>query len=67
VKPVFLLQNAANPDIGGGLEIRPAHLLADEVLRLPNAGLGVDEQTTEVKAAMEKTAMAVSGAPWSMK
>ncbi len=51
---VILLEDAAHPDIGRGLEIGAADRLADEVLGLADAGLGIDEEKTMAKAPVEK-------------
>ena len=51
---VIFLQNAAHPDVGGGLEIGAADLLADQVFRLADAGLGVDEDKAVAEAPVQK-------------
>ena len=51
---VIFLQNAAHPDVGSRLEIGAADLFADEVLRLADAGLGVDEDKAVAEAPVQK-------------
>jgi hypothetical protein len=53
-QPVVLLQDAAHPDIGRRLEIRAAHLLADQILGRANAGCGVDEQEPVTEAPVQE-------------
>ncbi len=50
----MLLQDAAHPNVGGGLEVGAANGLADEVLGLANAGGGVDEYEAMTKPAMQE-------------
>ena len=51
---VMLLQDAAHPEIAGRLEIGAADALADQVLRLADAGIGVDEDEAVAEAAMQE-------------
>ena len=51
---VIFLQNAAHPDVGSRLEIGAADLLADEILRLADAGFGVDEDKAVAEAPVQK-------------
>ena len=53
-QPVLLLQNAPHPDVGRGLEIGAPHLLADQVLRLTNAGGSIDEQEAVPETPVEE-------------
>src|SRR5262249_34525561 len=46
---VFLLQDAAHPDIGRRLKIRAAYFFTDQLLRRANAGRGVDEEKPVAK------------------
>ena len=50
----FMLQNAAHPQIGGGVITADADFFADQVRRLGYAFGGVDEDEAVAKAAMEK-------------
>ena len=51
---VIFLENAAHPDVGGGLEIGAADPFADQVLRRADAGIGVDEDKAVAKAPVQK-------------
>src|SRR5262249_44821045 len=51
---VFVLEDAAHPDDGGGLELLDADLLADQVGRLADALAGVDEHEAVTEAAMQE-------------
>ena len=54
VEAVVLLEDAAHPDIGGRLEIGAADDLAVEVLRLLDAGIGVDEHESVPKPSVQE-------------
>ena len=51
---VFVLQDAAQPQAGGGLEGLQPDLAADQVGRLLNALAGVDEDEAVAEAAMQE-------------
>src|SRR5688572_18010158 len=51
---VIFLQNAAHPDVAGRHEVGAADLLADQVLRLPDAGIGVDEHEAVAEAPVHE-------------
>jgi hypothetical protein len=47
-----MLQDAAHPDDGGGLELLHADALADQVGRLADAFAGVDEHEAVAETSM---------------
>ena len=51
---VIFFQNAAHPDVGSGLKIGAADLFADQILRLADAGLGVDEDKAVAEAPVQE-------------
>src|SRR6185437_3618284 len=51
---VMLFENAAHPDVRGGLEIGAADPFADQVLRRADAGIDVDEGKAMAKAPVQK-------------